>query len=159
MEVSRLPLLSVRMKLVQSVTSRELLISPCRRRLYWVHLVVLHVPLTVLSRSPSANGKWSPRLTCRRAAYISEAESHRRAVLFLYTWAPSSVWASVESWRCPCGAGRCDRYLRKRCLPFRSGSWRLVATLCVRLDTGTCEWATVSYTSFPDIWFQKEFNS
>ena len=151
MEVSRLPLLSIGIKLVQSVISRELLISPCRRHLCLVHRVVLHMPLTVLTRSPSASGKLSPCPTCSHAALISEAESHRRVVLLVHMWAPSSIWASAESWRHPCGAGRCGRYLRKKCLPFRSGIWRSIAIPCPILDMGTSEWATVLCTFFPDV--------
>lgn len=38
-------------------------------------------------------------------------------------------------------------------MSYRSSSWKLVAII---LDIGICEWALVSGTLFPDVWFQKE---
>lgn len=59
MEISRL--VSTRIKLV---TCREIIILPCRKHLGVLHWVVLHMPLAVLMRSPSANDKFTPCLTC-----------------------------------------------------------------------------------------------
>lgn len=53
-------------------------------------------------------------------------------------------------WRHPCGAGRCEMP-KKKCLAFRSSSWKLVAVI---LDVGILMGNSLWY--FTDVWFQKK---
>lgn len=104
-------------------------------------------------RSPSANDKFSPCLPCLmqlRYLRLNLAEGPYNNMV--YSWTPASIGASLAFWRHPCGAGRCEMP-KKKCLTFRSSSWKLVAII---LDIGICEWAMVLGTFFPDVWFQQE---
>lgn len=94
MEISRL--LSTRIKLV---TSREIIILPCRKHPGVIHWVVSHMPLTVLVRSPAANDRFSPCLTCLmqlRYLRLNPAEG-TYCFLHMSTWFHWSLFRVLEA--------------------------------------------------------------
>lgn len=124
---------STRIKLV---TSRETIILPCRKHLGVTHWVVFHMPLTVLVRSPAASSV--PVSPVSYSLDIWDWILQKWHTVF-YTWAPGSIGASLEFWRHPCGAGRCEipkkkfgfqeqqleatRYIGYRYLWMGNGPW------------------------------------